>query len=363
MKCLDNLDYIDHSVQHVLNPDLLTDQELLEQIKSDSNVHVFDQLEIQIAELIKLRSPMVTFSKDAIQDEVRKFLKKHNGQYGHWVYYPWNKHLVKILPEQEFIEVRTIRNKYKITAEEQKILQGKAIGVIGLSVGQSVALGLAMERVFGELRIADFDHLELGNMNRIRTPLSNLGLKKTTLVKREIAEIDPYLKVRVFGEGVNDENMEEFFCGEGSLDLLIEECDNIKMKIKSRLMAKSLGIPVLMDTSDRGMLDIERYDEEPSLPIFNGLLRELGEENKLLANFEKKEKQILGCILDFERLSKRAKSSIGEIGKSITNWPQLASSVIMGGGFCTHLAREILLGHPVKSGRFYVDLDEIVKKV
>lgn len=257
--------------------------------------------------------------------------------------------------------MRTIRNKYKITEEEQLLLSKKKIGIIGLSVGQSVALGLAIERVFGELRIADFDHVELGNMNRIRTSLVNLGLKKTTIVKREIAEIDPYLKVTVFEEGLHDNNMDEFFCADGMLDLLIEECDNIKMKIQSRLMAKSLKIPVLMDTSDRGMLDIERFDLDPELPIFNGKLRGFGKESEVLDNFDKKQKQILGAILDFERLSDRAKESIGEIGKSITNWPQLASSVIMGGGICTHLSREILLGNQIKSGRFYVDLDEIVK--
>jgi hypothetical protein len=30
------------------------------------------------------------------------------------------------------------------------------------------------------------------------------------------------------------------------------------MKIITRLKAKELGIPVVMDTSDRGMLDVER---------------------------------------------------------------------------------------------------------
>ncbi|TVP49143.1 MAG: hypothetical protein EA341_09795 [Mongoliibacter sp.] len=361
MKIIDNLNDLDQSKHHILHPEDSFEDDLIYQLKSDPTVRVLDQINIQIAEWIKLSNPKVTFSKGALQDEVRKFLKKKGGQFGNWVYYPWNNSIVRILPEDEFIQVRTIRNKYKITEEEQQILRTKKIGIIGLSVGQSVALGLAIERVFGELVIADFDHLELGNMNRIRTSLVNLGVKKTTIVKREIAEIDPYLKVTVFEEGLHDDNMEEFFCEDGTLDLLIEECDNIKMKIQCRLMAKSLGIPVLMDTSDRGMLDIERFDLDSKLPLFNGKLKEFGSESGLLDNFEKKQKQILGAILDFDKLSKRAQESIGEIGKSITNWPQLASSVIMGGGICTHLSREILLGQKIKSGRFYVDLDEIVK--
>jgi tRNA A37 threonylcarbamoyladenosine dehydratase len=52
----------------------------------------------------------------------------------------------------------------------------KRIGVVGLSVGQSVALTLALERSFGELRLADFDRLDLSNLNRIRAGVHDLNL-------------------------------------------------------------------------------------------------------------------------------------------------------------------------------------------
>src|SRR5690606_25672346 len=113
-------------------------------------------------------------------------------EYGVWVYYPWSHRLVHLLDEKEFVEVRTNRNQYKITPEEQALLATKKIGVIGLSVGQSIALSLAMERLFGELRLADFDVLELSNMNRIRAGAQDLGLSKVVVAAREIAEIDPY---------------------------------------------------------------------------------------------------------------------------------------------------------------------------
>ncbi|EPR74712.1 putative molybdopterin biosynthesis protein MoeY [Winogradskyella psychrotolerans RS-3] len=90
------------------------------------------------------------------------------------------------------------------------MLQNKIIGIIGLSVGQSVAISLAMERCFGELRIADFDTLDLSNMNRIRTGVYNIGLKKSWIVAREIAEIDPYLKVTLYNEGIIEDNINDF---------------------------------------------------------------------------------------------------------------------------------------------------------
>src|SRR5690606_3514442 len=102
-------------------------------------------------------------------------------------------------------------NKFVITEAEQKTLQNKKIGIIGLSVGQSVALTLALERGCGELRLADFDTLELSNLDRIRTGVYNIGIKKSILVAREIAEIDPYLKVVLYNEGIHEDNIDEFF--------------------------------------------------------------------------------------------------------------------------------------------------------
>ncbi|HRF79656.1 MAG TPA: hypothetical protein PL070_06180, partial [Flavobacteriales bacterium] len=89
--------------------------------------------------------------------------------YGVWVFYPWADRLVHLLDEPEFALVRTDRNRNKITREEQAELATKKVGVIGLSVGQSVSLTLALERSFGEIRLADFDTLELSNLNRIRS--------------------------------------------------------------------------------------------------------------------------------------------------------------------------------------------------
>ena len=322
-----------------------------------------DQLDAQVMELIKLENPQTLWDAESLQSELSDFFtKQERDTYGNWVYYPWRNAFVRVLPEEDFIKVRTVRNKFKITAEEQEKLASKKIGIIGLSVGQSVALALAMERLFGELRIADFDHLELGNMNRIRTGLTNLGLPKTLIVQREIAEIDPFLKVVVFEEGIHEGNLADFLEGEGKLDLLIEECDGLEMKIRSRIAAKKRQIPVLMDTSDRGMMDIERFDLQPKRPIFHGRLAQFGDEENLVDNFAQKRMAILTAILDMEQLSPRAKTSIAEMGKTITNWPQLASSVIMGGGMCAHVARNLLLGNSVPSGRFYIDLDELIRE-
>ena len=234
------------------------------------------------------------------------------------------------------------------------------MGVIGLSVGQSVSLAMAMERSFGEIRIADFDTIDTTNLNRIRTGLHNIGVKKTVVTAREIAEIDPYLNVTCFHDGINENNIDSFLTKEGTLDVVIDECDSLDIKILCRQKAKMFQIPVIMETSDRGMLDIERFDLEPDRSILHGLIDHLDIKQLKLAKTNAEKLPYILPILGINTISQRLQKSMLEIGKTITTWPQLASSVAMGGGIGAKVYRKIVLGELSISGRFYIDLDEIL---
>ncbi len=320
-----------------------------------------DELISQCRELVKIKNPGKQYSKDALEEEARAFYEAQGGaDYGNYVYYPWNGRLVRILPEHAFIRLRTSRNNHKITPEEQALLKQKKVGVIGLSVGQSVALTLCIERVCGSLRIADFDRLELSNLNRIRKGLDYLGVEKTTMVVREIAEIDPYLEVEVFREGIRPDNIDRFLgAGEEKLDLLVEECDALPIKVLSRIKAREKQIPVLMDTSDRGMLDIERFDLEPERPLFHGLVPEQQLTN-LKELSEMQRMSVLFAMVGGDTLSSRLKASLIEMNQTLGSWPQLASSVTLGGAITTSTVRRILLGKKVKSGRVFIDLNALI---
>lgn len=317
-----------------------------------------DRIGEQLKELFKIRNPKKDYKDSDLDGVLHNWCKTNKiDDYGVWVFYPWKSLLVHLVNEDEFIELRTSRNMYKITPTERKKLSEKVLGVIGLSVGQSVSLTMAIERNFGILKIADFDTLELTNLNRIRSGVDTLGLLKTTMVAREIAEIDPFLKVEIFSEGINKENIGDFLGGERKLDLLIEECDSLDIKILARIEAKKLGVPVLMDTSDRGMIDIERFDLEPERKIFHGKI-DIDDPSKLAGlPYEEKIPFILELI-GAKKMSPRLKSSMIEVGESITTWPQLASDVTLGGAITTKIARQILLDEPVLSGRYYTEKDE-----
>ncbi len=330
-------------------------------LASGQVLFIHDEIYTQLQELIKSQNPSIRIKPD----DYEPFITKHlNGvapdDYGVWVYYPWSKRLVHLLDEDEFVEVRTNRNQLKITRQERDLLQTKKIGIVGLSVGQSIALTMAMERICGELRLADFDTAELSNLNRLRTGLHNMGINKTIIAAREIAEIDPFIKIKLFHAGLNKQNMDEFFTSDGKLDLFIEVCDGLDIKIESRFKARELQIPVVMDTNDRGMLDVELFDLEPNRPILHGLADGLDPSNiKDLTN-EDKIPYVLKMV-GADTISTRMKASMMEVETSINTWPQLASSVVLGGALTTDVCRRILLDQYHESGRYYVDMDELVK--
>jgi molybdopterin/thiamine biosynthesis adenylyltransferase len=338
-------------------------KELESLLKDTEAIQVFDEISSQLRELIKIRNPKQILTESDYTESLRTF--EMDGSFDHignWVYYPWSQRLVHLLGKDEFIELRTSRNLYKITPEERSILQQKAIGVIGLSVGQMIAITMVMERICAEIRLADFDALELSNMNRIRTSLSNLGIPKVIIAAREIAEIDPYIEVKIFKEGITEDNIDLFLLEGGKLDVLVEECDGLDVKILSRVRARAMGIPVVMETNDRGMIDIERFDLNPSLPLLHGLIPENMQNLESLRNLSNQEKvPLLGAMVGIDKISERMKLSLAEMGKTIGTWPQLASSVVLGGAMVTDVCRKILLQQLQITGRFYVDFDQIIK--
>ena len=361
MISIEEIDLKDRFTPEIFIPNNQEDWVKIEELRNNPAVYVINEIDSQIADLIKANHPDISFTKQELQARIDKYVAPDQKDFfGNWVYYSWKNTLVHILSEKDFIRIRTVRNNFKITPQEQSELGQKKVGIVGLSVGQSVALAIALERGCGELRLADFDTLELSNLNRLKAGVTSLGLEKVIIAAREISEIDPYLKLKVFRDGITESNVDEFITGGGQLDLLIDECDSLDIKVLLREKAKSYHLPVIMETSDRGMLDIERFDHEPDRPIFHGMLQGIkGDDLKGLSNKERV--SIVLKITGLDTLSLRMKASLLEIGQTITSWPQLASGVFLGGASVAHVGRRLLLGDEVKSGRFYVDFDQILQ--
>lgn len=315
------------------------DSPRLAQLRADPDVIVLDHSAAFDRQLAALRPP----PNPADAAEPRR-----------WAYFAWRRTLMTLPGPELYRRIRFDRNRYHISSAEQEGFRRARIGIAGLSVGHSIAHTLAMEGLCGMLRLADFDEIELWNLNRLPASVLDLGENKAIVAARRIAEIDPYLSVEVNTAGVPENGVEEFVDG---LDIVVDECDSLDIKILLRIAARKRRIPVVMATSDRGLIDVERFDLEPDAEIFHGLLGPVDASTLRGLSARDKAPYVMR-ILEPAQLSPRLAASLVETERTVLSWPQLASDVILGAAEVATAVRRILRGEPAPSGRIRLDLDE-----
>jgi hypothetical protein len=313
------------------------DREFLARLRADHCIEVIDTVSQQhrcLAELLPPPPPEVS------SEPTR------------WAYYPWRRAVVAVLGPRGYRRARLDRNRNLISAEGQERLAALRVGVVGLSVGHAVAHTAALQGVCGALRLADFDALELTNLNRVPATVFDLGVSKAIVAARRIAEVDPYLPVDVMVCGLTAHSVDQFL---DELDVVVDECDSLEMKALVRQAARARRLPVLMATSDPGLLDIERFDLQPDRPIFHGLLGDI--DSAELADLSSADKvgRVLR-LLGVSNFSASGAASLLEIDHSLSTWPQLAGDVAVGSGALAEAIRRIGLGMDLPSGRVRIDV-------
>lgn len=104
------------------------------------------------------------------------------------------------------------RNIGWVTGAEQQTLVQKRVAIAGMGgVGGFHLLSLARLGV-GKFHIADLDTFELANFNRQSgASISTLGRPKVEVLAEMALDINPEADIRVFSEGVGEQNLAEFF--------------------------------------------------------------------------------------------------------------------------------------------------------
>lgn len=279
-----------------------------------------------------------------------------------WIYFPWKNTLVKSLPEDLYFKLRTSRNRNIIKEDEQKKYRDIIVGIAGLSVGSGVVSALVITGGPKIMKIADFDVLEVTNLNRIRASLLDVGSNKTEIASRQVWELDPFAELFLYDQGLSPANLEEFVLGgENSprLDTFVDEMDSLDLKVRSRLICRKNKIPVLMatDNGDSIILDVERFDLEPDRQIFHGLVGDMREDDLKNLDF-KKWLELATKIVGPTYLTERMQDSLLEMGKSVAAVPQLGSTAAVAGGAISFVARRIANGESMPSGRYGVGFEE-----
>jgi hypothetical protein len=324
----------------------------------DRHITLIDTIDRQLMDLATVRLPSPA-SIEGRHRFVADALGASRGAatIGNWVYLPWEAKMVHLLEQDDYFEVITNRNRDKITRDEQRLLRTKRIGVMGLSVGGEAAVTVAQEHLCGEIVLADFDRLDLSNLNRLHAGFDELGHKKALIVARRIAKIDPYLTVTLFEDGITRANLGAFLLG---LDLLIEECDSLPVKRDVRLIARAHSVNVVYAADERGFLSVEPYASWPELAPFHGRLPESQPPREAFTSPLAFFMALTEWLGGWDNLSERSRRSLERVGDTLCGYPQLASEARYAAGQLGHVARRLLLGERVAPFVGNLDLAELL---
>jgi hypothetical protein len=310
-----------------------------------SDIPVVDDYEAQLKELFMVRNPQGTWAPGALTARDR------------WVHYPWLGTVVHVLGPTEYYELFTSRNRDLITVEEQATFAAATIGIVGMSVGSSVALACALEGTM-HFRLADFDMLSLSNLNRVRSGIASLGLNKAIIAARQIYELNPYADIVLYEQGLTREDLGPFAAG---CTALVDEMDDVGMKIALREEARHERVPVVQatDNGDGAIVDVERFDAEPERELFHGALRDVRVSDLASMPFSER-LTVMNRMVGEEHIGSRMRASLERVGKDLHAWPQLGGAAMISGGVMVYVIRRIVLGEQMNSGKFGVALDAIL---
>ena len=278
-----------------------------------------------------------------------------------YVVYPWRHAVVRVPDSSTLYRLRTARNRFLITGAEQARWAESVIAVAGLSVGASL-LNVCALTGGRNFRIADPDVLGPTNLNRLAGSVCDLGVPKATLATRRLLETDPYCTVEAFDAGFAAATAKAFLGDEGQrTDIVLEEVDNIAMKVEIRKQARARGIPVVMvtDNGDDVILDVERYDLDGTYPLFHGRAGQIENMSTDELTDPANRLRLAGAIAG-DDVTPRMSEALTEVGKSIPSWPQLGTAATLAGAVGALVARQIVCGYPVASGRRHVRIDSTV---
>ena len=108
----------------------------------------------------------------------------------------------------------------------QKI-KASVVGIAGLGgLGSAIAIALARIGV-GKLILVDFDVVEPSNLNRQQYFIHQIGMPKVEALQKNIAMINPYVKIETFLEKLDRNNMERIF---KEAEVVVEAFDRAEEK-------------------------------------------------------------------------------------------------------------------------------------
>jgi tRNA A37 threonylcarbamoyladenosine dehydratase len=291
---------------------------------------------------------------------------------GVWFFYPQARHLVRYSNSFWHRLALVMRNSTLQRDPEMRFrwdeirerMEKVVIAVAGCSIG-SVALHAAVRDLRPKhIKVADYKDFHLTNANRVALGYDEFR-NKAVVTAEQLNRIDPFLAVSVFEEGIHEENGSDFLAGNAYLQeppasVLIEEMDDIQMKIRLREIARTLRIPVVMmtDIGSAAQLDVRRFDRSDDLTLIFGIT---DEKLHALKNRFEREKSREAWYEFFVAVVGRGATDINEFRRIIFKEdpplfggaPQLGSTVMTASGIAAEAVVRLVLGFALPERMFF----------
>ena len=139
-------------------------------------------------------------------------------------------------PSQEEMESLLVARH---TPGVHEIVRKAAVGIMGLGGLGTIVAGALARIGIGKLVLADFDVVEPSNLNRQQYFISQIGMRKTSALKENLLQMNPYIEIETIDERLTEESIPEVF---RNVDVLAECFDDATMKAAA-LRAVLTGLP------------------------------------------------------------------------------------------------------------------------
>lgn len=165
----------------------------------------------------------------------------------------------------------------EIDYEGQQRLNESSVLIVGLGgLGSPVALYLAAAGV-GELVLADFDQVDLSNLQRqIAHDTDSLGKDKVASAADRIRAINPDVRTRQITERLTPSNLGAIL---DSIDLVCDCSDNFELRFALNAACMKAGKPLVSGAAIRMEGQVTVFEpRRPDSPCYRCLYREEGHE-------------------------------------------------------------------------------------
>src|SRR5262249_19044033 len=123
------------------------------------------------------------------------------------------------------------------TAREQDCIRDSRVAVAGLGGTGGIHLATLARLGVGAFNLADPDAFELPNFNRQHgATIASLGRKKVDVLAEQARDINPGASLRLFPEGIREENVGEFLNG---VDVVVDAIDFFAVGVRRLLFREA----------------------------------------------------------------------------------------------------------------------------